>query len=203
MTLDNVQISLIGRGSLLRASDSMVGMTVAIDEWRPADGSVLEEQLDMLADVLHAAVHAGASVSFILPFSMDEARAFWRDRVLPVVADGSRRVLVARWGERIVGTVQLNLAQPPNQKHRADVMKLLVHPDFRGRGIARALMAKLEDVARAEGLTLLTLDTRTGDVAEPLYLSMGYVLAGVIPEYARGPASPVLEATSFLYKKLV
>jgi len=181
----------------------MVGMTVAIDEWRPADGSVLEEQLDMLADVLHAAVHAGASVSFILPFSMDEARAFWRDRVLPVVADGSRRVLVARWGERIVGTVQLNLAQPPNQKHRADVMKLLVHPDFRGRGIARALMAKLEDVARAEGLTLLTLDTRTGDVAEPLYLSMGYVLAGVIPEYARGPASPVLEATSFLYKKLV
>jgi GNAT superfamily N-acetyltransferase len=82
-------------------------------------------------------------------------------------------------------------------------MKLLVHPDFRGQGIARALMAKLEDVARAEGLTLLTLDTRTGDMAEPLYMSMGYVLAGVIPEYARGPASPVLEATSFLYKKLV
>jgi GNAT superfamily N-acetyltransferase len=122
---------------------------------------------------------------------------------ITVVADGSRRVLVARWGERIVGTVQLNLAQPPNQKHRADVMKLLVHPDFRGQGIARALMAKLEDVARAEGLTLLTLDTRTGDMAEPLYMSMGYVLAGVIPEYARGPASPVLEATSFLYKKLV
>jgi GNAT superfamily N-acetyltransferase len=82
-------------------------------------------------------------------------------------------------------------------------MKLLVHPDFRGRGIARDLMAKLEGVARAEGLTLLTLDTRTGDMAEPLYLSIGYVLAGVIPEYARAPASPVLEATSFLYKKLV
>jgi hypothetical protein len=50
---------------------------------------------------------------------------------------------------------------------------------------------------------LLTLDTRTGDMAEPLYLSMGYLLAGVIPEYARAPTSPVLEATSFLYKKLV
>jgi hypothetical protein len=91
----------------------MVGMTVAIGEWRPADGSVLEEELDMLADVLHAAVRAGASVSFILPFSMDDARAFWRDRVLPVIADRTRRVLLARCESRIVGTAQLNLALPP------------------------------------------------------------------------------------------
>jgi ribosomal protein S18 acetylase RimI-like enzyme len=127
----------------------MVGMTVAIREWRPegSDGQLLQEEFDVLAEVLHASVHAGASVSFILPFSMDDAWEFWRDRVLPVMADGSRRVLVARWDDRIVGTVQLNLALPPNQKHRADVMKLPVHPDFRGRGIARALMTKLEDLA--------------------------------------------------------
>jgi len=152
--------------------------------------------------VLHAAVHAGASVSFVLPFSLDDARAFWRDQVLPRAAAGTRRVLVARVERRIVGTVQLDLATPPNQRHRAEVLKLLVHPDARRRGIARALMLAIEDVARAEGRTLLTLDTRTGDAAEPLYLSRGYIAAGKIPGYALAPDGGALEATTILYKEL-
>ena len=159
------------------------------------------EDIERLAEVLHAAVHAGASVSFVVPFSLDDARAFWRD-VLPHIAAGTRRVLIARLDGKIAGTVQLDLATPPNQRHRAEVLKLLVHPDARRRGIARALMLALEDVARAEGRTLLTLDTRTGDRAEPLYLSLGYVLAGIIPSYARGPLCPDLEPTSFMYKQL-
>jgi GNAT superfamily N-acetyltransferase len=172
-----------------------------IDEWRSAgeDGG---PELEMLADVLHAVVHDGASVSFILPFSKDDARRFWTDKVFPGLASGSRRLFVARSGGRIVGTVQLEMAGQPNQQHRAEVVKLLVHPDARRRGIARALMAALEEVARAERRTLLTLDTRTGDRAEPLYLSMGYVPVGKIPRFARGPHSPELEATSIFYKEL-
>lgn len=169
--------------------------TPAIEVW---DGTDVEE----LAEVLHAAVHAGASVSFVLPFSMDDARVFWTDQVSPAVRSGKRRVLMARCGGEIVGTVQLNLDTPPNQQHRAEVLKLLVHPHARRRGIARALMTQIEEIARAEGRTLLTLDTRTGDAAEPLYLSMGYVLAGVIPRYARAPEREELEGTSILYKEL-
>jgi GNAT superfamily N-acetyltransferase len=81
-------------------------------------------------------------------------------------------------------------------------MKLLVHPEARRRGIARALMAEIEEVARQEGRTLLTLDTRTGDAAEPLYLSMGYVLVGVIPRFSRDVASDELQAASILYKEI-
>jgi GNAT superfamily N-acetyltransferase len=177
---------------------------IVIEEWRPeaSNGSRLEEQLDMLCGVLHAAVHAGASVSFVLPFSVDDARAFWRDKVLPGVRRGTRRVLLARSEEEVVGTVQLDLDVPPNQGHRAEVTKLLVHPKARRRGIGRALMMAIERVARAEGRTLLTLDTRRGDVAEPLYLSMGFVPAGVIPRYARGPLRPHLEDTTIMYKEL-
>lgn len=177
----------------------------SIAEWRPRGlaASQIDEDVAMLADVLHASVEAGAVVHFVLPFSMEEARAFWREAVLPRMSDAGRRVLVARQAGRIVGTVQLDLATPPNQRHRAEVMKLLVHPDARRQGIARALMEAAEDLARAEGRTLLTLDTRTGDHAEPLYLSMGYVLAGVIPRYSRAPAAPELDAASILYKELV
>jgi GNAT superfamily N-acetyltransferase len=156
--------------------------------------------LEGLAEVLHASVHAGASVSFVLPFSLDDARAFWRDAVLPRVESGARRLLIARWNGRLAGTVQLLLDTPP--RHRAEIAKLLVHPGVRRAGIARALMYAVEALARDAGRTLLTLDTRTGDHAEPLYLSLGYVVAGVIPNYARSPLSPALEATTIMYKVL-
>lgn len=174
-----------------------------IDEWRPDPaGASLARDIDMLGDVLHAVVHTGAGVSFVVPFSRDEARAFWLDKVLPGVRARTRRVLVARWGARIVGTVQLDLAVPPNQQHRAEVAKLLVHPDARRRGIARALMVALERTARSEGRTLLTLDTWTGSSAEQLYRSLGYVTVGVIPRYARGSLTPDLEGTTIMYKEL-
>jgi GNAT superfamily N-acetyltransferase len=171
-----------------------------IEEWRA--GAAGEDDLEGLARVLYEAVHAGASVSFILPFSTAKARAFWREKVLPEVEAGRSRLFVARLSGRISGVVQLDLGTPPNQGHRAEVRKLLVEPAARRRGIARALMLALEEAARSERRTLLTLDTRTGDAAEPLYTSMGYVTAGIIPNFARGPLTPELEATTLMYKWL-
>ena len=175
-----------------------------IEEWRPdgAGSASLEQELDMLADILHAVVHTGAGVSFVVPFSLGEARAFWADTVLPGLRARTRRMLVARRDARIVGTVQIDLAVPPNQQHRAEVLKLLVHPSARRHGMARALMIALEPVAQSEGRTLLTLDTWTHSPAEALYRSLGYVVAGVIPRYARGSLTPQLEAATFMYKEL-
>ena len=175
-----------------------------IEEWQPdrPGAGFLDDDLDMLGDVLHAVVHGGAGVSFFVPFSLEEARAFWREKVLPGVRAGTRHVIVARHGVRIVGTVQLDFAVPPNQRHRAEVTKMLVHPTARRRGIARAMMMALEPIAQADGRTLLTLDTVTGSSAEPLYRSLGYVEVGVIPRYARGSLTPDLEAATIMYKEL-
>jgi len=175
-----------------------------IEEWRPdrSDPSTVDRDVDMLADVLRAIVYDGAGVSFVVPFSMEESRAFWRNMVLPGVSARTRRVLVARDGDRLVGTVQLDLTTMPNQRHRAEVLKLLVHPDARRRGIARALMVALEALARQEARTLLTLDTWTGSHAEALYRSLGYTVVGVIPRYARGSTTEALEPATFMYKEL-
>jgi hypothetical protein len=174
-----------------------------IEEWRPdLPGARAAEDLDMLGEVLHAVVHDGAGVSFVVPFSPEEARAFWVEKVLPGIRARTRRVLVARADARIVGTVQLDLGMPPNQQHRAEVAKLLVHPAARRRGVARALMVELEAVARSEGRTLLTLDTWTGRAGEALYRSLGYAVAGVIPRFARGSLTPQLEPTTIMYKEL-
>lgn len=176
---------------------------MSIEVWTPKrETEALEHDLDRLAEVLHAVVHSGAGVSFIVPFSHADARTFWQDTVLPRVENGARRVLVARDAAGIVGTVQLDLATPPNQVHRAEVMKLLVHPSARRQGIARKLMIALEDVARASQRTLLTLDTWTGSHAEQLYRSLGYTTVGIIPRYARGSTTPELDATTIMYKEL-
>ena len=78
----------------------------------------------------------------------------------------------------------------------------MVHPHFRRQGIARALMAELERQAALRGRKLITLDTRTGDHAEPLYASLGYETAGVIPGYCRAPLDDRLESTTIMYKAL-
>lgn len=164
--------------------------------------SNVESHLDQLAELLHTCVHHGASISFVMPFSLDQARDFWQKRVAPGVANGSRLLLAAFDEGRLVGTVQLDCDTPPNQPHRAEICKLMVHPDARRRGIARELMLAAEHHARQRSKTLLTLDTRTGDHAEPLYLALGYDVAGRIPDYAWNTDMSALHATTLMYKRL-
>jgi ribosomal protein S18 acetylase RimI-like enzyme len=159
-------------------------------------------RLDELAALLHACVQAGASVNFVLPFGPADSLAFWRSKVLPALRAGGRVLWVARQGGRVVGSVQLHHDTPPNQPHRAEVTKLLVHPEFRRRGIARALMGELEREARRLGRSLITLDTRTGDSAEPLYASLGYRTVGIIPGYCRDTIEDRLDPTTIMYKVL-
>jgi ribosomal protein S18 acetylase RimI-like enzyme len=178
----------------------MVDRDAAAIEELDARGAAREAPA--LAAVLHACVAAGASVGFVQPFALVEAEGWWRDQVVPSLARGERRLLAARLAGQVVGTAQLDIATKPNQRHRAEVSKVLVRPDARRRGIARALMLRLEALAEQEGRVLLTLDTRAGDATQPLYASLGYVLVGMIPHYARAPEGPRLEATAIMYKAL-
>lgn len=160
-------------------------------------------RIDALSDLLRRCVEAGASINFVLPFDAAAAEAFWRRKALPPIADGVRALWIAQDAGRIVGSVQLDWGTPPNQPHRAEVTKLMVRPDQRRRGIARALMGALEAEAARLGRTLITLDTRSGDSAEPLYASMGYVAIGAIPGFSVDPLDPTkLDATTLMYKTL-
>lgn len=159
-------------------------------------------RIDGLAEVLHACVHAGASVNFILPFPEAEARAFWTAKVARAMEGGKRRLWIAEDGGRIAGCVMLDWDLSPNQAHRAEVTKLLVHPDFRGRGLSHRLMAVLIGAARDMGKGLVTLDTTTGSIAEAVYARAGFIAAGSIPGFARHPSEDRLEPTTYMYLSL-
>ncbi len=156
--------------------------------------------IDQLAALLVACVDAGASVSFMRPLSIDRARDFWRG-ALEGAARGERIVLTARDARgHIVGTVQVVTAQPDNQPHRVDVVKMLVHPDARRQGLGERLMRAAEDEARRAGKTLLVLDTAS-DVAARLYARCGWTEVGTIPDFALWPQGG-LGATTIFYRRL-
>ena len=152
--------------------------------------------VDGLAAVLVDCVEGGASVSYMAPFSHEQARAAF-EAVAADVAHGRRMLLAAFAGEELVGTVQVVFATPPNQQHRAEIAKMLVRRSARRRGIAQRLMAQAELEALAEGKTLLVLDTVTGDDAERLYERLGWTRVGVIPGYALYPDGRPCATTVF------
>ena len=167
---------------------------------RKLDAAEVRQHLQALAEVLADCVDGGASVSFMAPFSSGDAVVFF-EKLLPEIELGSRILMAAFQDGKLVGTVQVVSAAPPNQPHRADVAKMLVHRSARRQGIARALMTAVEEQARAAGKTLLVLDTVTGDAAEKLYERMGWTKVGVIPNYALYPDGRWCDTTVF-YKQL-
>ncbi|GME34215.1 MULTISPECIES: GNAT family N-acetyltransferase [unclassified Pantoea] len=159
-----------------------------------------QQLLGELTDVLQGCVADGASVGFIDAEDDEVMVRFWQQRIASITS-GDSELLVARQHGRIVATVILSRSGMPNGRHRAEISKLLVHPQARRQGIARELMQRAEQRARAQGKTLLVLDTRSGDVASDLYRSLGWQVAGSIPCYAESTAG-VLDATTYMYKVL-
>lgn len=159
-----------------------------------------EATIGELADVLIDCVESGASVSFMRPLSRERALDFWR-RVARDVAAGERAVLVVEDEHGICGTVQLILALPENQPHRADLAKMLVHRRARRQGLGAALMRAAERTALACGRTLLVLDAVTAGDAARLYERLGWVRVGDIPNYALMPDGAPC-STTYYYREL-
>jgi len=163
---------------------------------RRLDVTEVHSQLDALAAVLHDCVAGGASVSYMAPFSQEEARRAFEG--FAADAEQGRRLIVGAFVDGgLVGTVQVILAVPPNQPHRAEIAKLLVHRSARRRGIAELLMERAEEEARAEGKTLLVLDAVTEGDAARLYARLGWTTVGVIPGYALYPDGRPCDTTVF------
>ncbi len=96
--------------------------------------------------------------------------------------------LVAMEGETLVGYIGSQSVLP-----EADVMNVAVHPDYRRRGIAQALIQKLSGELKAKGVTCLSLEVRaSNDPAIALYTALGFAQVGRRPNYYRNPKEDAL-----------
>ena len=91
--------------------------------------------------------------------------------------------LVALEGEQVVGYVGSQTVID-----ESDMMNIAVHPDFRRRGIAEALVAELEAALRQRGSRALTLEVRDSNApAIALYEKLGFSQVGLRKNYYRNP----------------
>ena len=75
----------------------------------------------------------------------------------------------------------------------ADMMNLAVAPAYRRRGVARALLAALEQALDARQVGSLCLEVRAGNApAIALYTACGYRQVGLRPGYYRHPREDAL-----------
>jgi GNAT superfamily N-acetyltransferase len=82
----------------------------------------------------------------------------------------------------------------------AEVKRMYVVPEARGRGISKALLAALEDAARERGWTTLRLETGSMQPeAVGLYPSAGYRPIAAFGDYVGDPAA---EASLFYERSL-
>jgi GNAT superfamily N-acetyltransferase len=167
---------------------------------RKLESEELEGAAGELAALLIDAVEDGAGVSFMSPLGVEQARGYWLG-LAPGVSEGRTMLFVAEDDGRIDGTVQLIRAWQPNQPHRGDLSKLLVHRRARRKGLGARLVEALEEEARRLGLTLITFDTVTGGPAERFYQKLGFTRVGEIPGYAYLPDG-VMGSTTIFYRQL-
>lgn len=156
----------------------------------------LENEIEDLSKLLTKVVDDGASIGFLPPLEQKEATNYWQTVLAPEVI-----LYVAKINNEVAGSVQLHLVTKPNGTHRAEICKLMTHPNFRRNGIGRSLMQKAEERAKLENRSLLVLDTREGDPSNRLYKSLGFQESGKIPGYAISPDGE-LDATVIYYKMI-
>ena len=159
-----------------------------------------QETLNVLSTMLVEVVANGGSVGFMHPLTFAEANSFWTGS-LAAADRGERIVLGAFASDELVATVTLLLGLPPNQPHRAEIAKMMTRINYRGKGIAKALLQAAEQLAIEHNRSLLVLDTAQDEGASGLYEKQGFTLTGIIPDYALKPHGG-LTATMIYWKRI-
>jgi ribosomal protein S18 acetylase RimI-like enzyme len=167
-----------------------------------------------LGEILFDIVQACHCVGFLNTLTLEEATQYWVEFAKRVEKGeiitlgcfaGPQTVTIngSNDGNRvIVGTVSLEIKLPQNQPHRANIVKLQVHTQHRGKGLAKKLMLEIEHVAKHTcNRSLVLLNTKASSDAAKMYATMGYVKYGEIPGYAMFPDGS-MDIDAFFYKNL-
>jgi putative acetyltransferase len=145
---------------------------LALRKARPEDGAVVQR---IVFDTLRAFGIAPE------PEGMD------RDVTMFGNHDESIDDFVAEVDGAVVGSIMLSPRSAEGAAGEGWVSKFFVDPRYRGRGIGRALLARVIAAARERGYARLALDTRdVFGAAKHLYESTGWKRSAEPPANGRG-----------------
>jgi ribosomal protein S18 acetylase RimI-like enzyme len=164
----------------MSGDDSSLPVSVAVEKLDGFSGTDLAD----LCEATEAAIEEGGGFGWVKKPPRETLEKYWRGFLLVP----GRTLFVARLDGVVAGSAQL--IRPPRnneaQAFSAQMMSAFVAPWARGHGLARGLLAAVEQAARRAGVAILNLDVRdTQKAAIQLYESAGYTRWGTHPAYAR------------------
>lgn len=134
--------------------------------------------------LINSTVGDGGTLGYANAMSESEADGFLQG-LQRRLHGGECHVFLGRSFDRPAFLVILTLNGMVNCRHRAELSKGVVHPDYRGHRLVQ--LAFREIVLRAEGLGVeqLVLDVREGSRAHALWQRFGFESYGILDDYAR------------------
>ena len=119
--------------------------------------SVHAEMIAQFADIHVACMEFDSMVAdYMPPFRHDKVKEYWAEKAAEAEATPkSRHIIFMEENGQATGVVMLHMNPTETGAFRGEVQKLIVSPQHRQKKVARKLMAKVEEVARAQGTTLL------------------------------------------------
>lgn len=106
----------------------------------------------------------------------------WQERIQASDGAGSELIVFAEQGGKLVGMSGINRRDTPKTRHTATIWGVYVLPDWRGLGLAEALIRECEAWARQKGITILKLmvvSTNAGAIR--CYQRCGFSIYGIEP----------------------
>ncbi len=159
-----------------------------------------EADLHALTEAATASVLDGGGFGWLKPPKATSVEQYYKGLLLVPECE----LIVGRMDGVIYGAVQLHKPSRNNeaQAFAASIMHHFVAPYARGHGLARLLLVRAEERARALGYHVLNLDVRqTQQAAIELFEAMGFLRWGTHPAYARVRGTVV--PGYFYYKTLL
>lgn len=161
--------------------------------------TIADDDLQALCEAADAAIIDGGGFGWLRPPGRAALEQYFRG----VVMVPERELFVGRMDGVIYGAAQL--VRPPRNNEAQAFSATLAHnfvaPYARGHGLARLLIERVQDRARALGYQVLNLDVReTQHAAITLYERAGFRRWGSHPAYARTDGQTI--GGIFFYKLL-
>lgn len=151
---------------------------------------VIDPPVDMgaaLAALWLAVSREGGAVGF-MPDAPEHDVLAAAEHVVREVRAGHEKMIVIDRDATLVGAVFLRRGHGPIVEHRADLLRLMVHPDLQGAGWGTRLLEAAVAHAEELGLQQLLLSARGGTRLPEFYAKHGWTEVGRWPRALRvGP----------------
>ncbi len=108
--------------------------------------------------------------------------SYWSER-LKHTTDDAPLTYFAVHAQQLIGTATIVRGNSPKTKHGGDLVGMYVQADWRGLGIADALVTACVDWARSQGILLVKLAVVTTNTrAIRAYARFGFTIYGIEPQ---------------------